>query len=466
MRHRALGALAAATWVALAGQSMTASAATSSPNDPWFATGRQWGLNQAGFPAAWCVSSGAGALIAVIDGGVDFSHPDLAGKSAGSTVVQNGQVVPGEVNTDHGHATHVAGIAAADTNNGTGMAGAAPAARLYSVQMLFGGGQGTSTDLATAINFITNQVAPTWPGPVVLNVSVGATTGTTPPEVAAAISSAYAHGLGVAVAAGDQPGGSGYAQMGSQAMVVGALNRAGGVASYSPTGGVNVFAAGGENLGGTNVNTGIISTYGGGQYAWLTGTSMATPHVAAALALLMSTGLTNQQAYARIEGTEGAGGSLRIDRALGRTAGCGAPAAAPAPPPVRTVPRPTAPPPVVAAAPPPAGGSVQTAPPVTLPNTNSAPATAAATPAPVVPSASEIPYDEGTHPLRSGTPSRPAAETLVGPATGLRTIPATIAAGARTDPGRLSLSAAAAFAVAYLSALALWRRLHRVRVRA
>jgi subtilisin family serine protease len=441
----------------LATQALTASAATSTPNDPWFASGRQWGLSQAGFPSAWCASTGAGAMIAIIDGGVDFSHPDLAGKSVGSMVVQNGQVVAGEAATDHGHATHVAGIAAADTNNGVGMAGAAPSARLYSVQMLFNGGQGTSTDLATAIRFITEQVAPTYPGPVVLNISVGASTGSTPPDVASAISEAYSRGIAIALAAGDTPGSSGYAAMGGQAMVVGALGPSGGVASYSPTGGVNVFAAGGENVGGTNVGSGIISTYNAGQYAWLTGTSMATPHVAAALAMLMSTGLTNRQAYQRITGTENPGGGLRVDRALGSTGSCGGVAPPPVPPPppvpapVRTAPR--AQPPVTAAAPAPAPASVQTAPPTSA-------ATAVPAAAPVTPATDSVPYDEATHLQHVVDPGALAA-TGVRPPTGLRGFLATTSAGAGTQPGRLSLAAAAGFALAYGASLALYRRLTR-----
>jgi thermitase len=434
----------------LSTQAITASAATTAPDDPWFVAGNQWGLTQAGFPAAWCASTGAGALIAVIDGGVDFGHPDLAGRSTGSAMVQNGRVVPGEdPRTDHGHATHVAGIAAADTDNGVGMSGAAPGARIYSLQMLFGGGQGTSTDLATAIDFVTTQVAPAWHGPVILNISVGATAGGTPPEVATALSAAYAHGLAVALAAGDQPGTSGYASMTRQAMVVGALSQRGGVASYSPTGGVNVFAAGGESLGGSNVGTGIISTYTGGAYAWLTGTSMATPHVAAALALLMSTGLSNQQAYDRIQGSEGPGGALRVDRALGRSGGCGADAPVPAP--VRAAPRPL--PPVTATAPTPATAIAQPAAPVTAP---------AATTAPVLPSTSTVPDGETNHPRRSVT-GPPLAGTAASPRTGLRGLLATTSAGTRTDAGRVTLAAAAAFAAASVCSLVLWRRLRRVR---
>jgi subtilisin family serine protease len=300
------------------------SASVGAPDDPWYVTGQQWGLAQAGFPAAWCASTGARALIAVIDGGVDFSHPDLARKDAGSFVVRDGHVVPGEVGSDHGHATHVAGIAAADTDNGLGMAGAAPGARLLSVQVLFGAaGSGTSTDLATAIRYVADQVAPTWHGPVVLNISVGAATSTTPPEVASAIADAASRGLGVALAAGDHPGTSGYAAMDGQALVVGALDEAGRVTSYTPTTGVTVAAAGGATVDGTNVGSGIVSTFDGGRYAWLTGTSMAAPLAAAALALLMSAGDTNQQAEHRIESTE-VNGALRVDRALGVASACGA----------------------------------------------------------------------------------------------------------------------------------------------
>ncbi len=451
LRSRALGALAGAAWAVLATQVIPASAMTSTPNDPWFISGQQWGLTQAGFPAAWCASTGAGAVIAVIDGGVDFSHPDLAGKSAGSYSVQNGQVVTG--GSISGHATHVAGIAAADSNNGIGMAGAAPNARILSVQMLNPSGAGTSTDLATAINWVVNSFAPTWPGPVVLNISVGATTGGTPQDVAAAISNANAHGLGIALAAGDTPGTSGYQSMEGQAMVVGALGPGGGLASYSPSGGVNVFAAGGENTNGTNVGSGIISTYTGGQYAWLTGSSMATPFVAGALAMLMTGGLSNQQAYARIEGTEASGG-LRIDRALGSTGGCGAPA--PRPVPVRQAPAPApvqrpVQRPVTQSAPPPAPASVQTAPPAPPVPV----ATAAPTAAPIIPNTAYSPYDEATHPLR--IESAPVAA----PQSGIQQLIATTSLGAQTEVGRASLAGASGFAIAYGASLMLWRRLRR-----
>jgi subtilisin family serine protease len=444
------GTLAAAAWAVLATQA-GASAATSAPNDPWYATGAQWGLLEAGFPAAWCASTGAGALIAVIDGGVDFGHPDLAGKSAGSYSVI--PPPPPGVPPYTGHATHVAGIAAADTNNGVGMAGAAPDASLYSVRMLDANGQGSSTDLAAAIDYVTNSVAPGWSGPVVMNISVGAVTNSTPPEVDAALQRAARNPrIGIALAAGDQPGTSGYDQERGRAMVVGALTQAGGYAGYSPTSGINVSAAGGaSNSSGTNVGTGIVSTYTGGQYAWQTGTSMSTPLVSAALALLMSRGYNNTAAYQRIQSTEGPGGALRIDRALGAVGSCGQ-AVAPPPPVIRPVSRP----PVQAAAPAPAPRSVQTAPPA-------APAITAPTAAPVLPNSATVPYDESTHPHQVLPAPGPLATAVVSLPTSFDGLLATTSAGAQTDIGRTTLAAAAGFAVAYAVSLALWRRLQRIK---
>jgi subtilisin family serine protease len=127
-----LAAIAASACVAgLPVEAAAVGAATSAPNDPAFRSHEQWGLVQAGFPAAWCVSTGAGALVVVIDTGIAASQPDLAGKLAGEAAVHDGAVTsgPGAAADDSGHGTHVAGIAAATTGNGIGIAGAAPALR-------------------------------------------------------------------------------------------------------------------------------------------------------------------------------------------------------------------------------------------------------------------------------------------------------------------------------------------------
>src|SRR5918994_2972643 len=89
--------------------------------------GKQWGLERINAPGAWKISRGKGALIAIVDTGVDLKHPDLARKlvvRAGADIVDpKGGDGPLDEN---GHGTHVAGIAGAVTNNGVGVAGTAP----------------------------------------------------------------------------------------------------------------------------------------------------------------------------------------------------------------------------------------------------------------------------------------------------------------------------------------------------
>jgi subtilisin family serine protease len=323
-----------------------ASGPTSTPDDPGFRDHSQWGLSQAGFPAGWCRSTGAGTLIVVIDTGIDATHPDLSPKLVGQASVHDGAVVTGAgaAADDSGHGTHVAGVAAAQTGNGTGIAGAAPDARLYAIKVLFanpGGGvdTGSRDDLVQAIDYASETVAPSWPGPVVINISIGAADpsssvggvdGGAPDAIDAAISRASSRGLGVALAAGNAGTsaiGTGAAAAGA-ALAVGALDQNGNVAPYSPTAGVGVFAAGGSASSQNRyTSTGILSTWphsASGDYAWMAGTSMAAPHVAAALALLMATGLTNQQAYARVLDTADARHRLHVDAALDSTQPCGA----------------------------------------------------------------------------------------------------------------------------------------------
>ncbi|HZS13438.1 MAG TPA: S8 family serine peptidase [Candidatus Dormibacteraeota bacterium] len=354
-RGRRLACAGAAACAALWGGGLSASAfaggPTSAPDDPAFRAHEQWGLAQAGFPSAWCRSTGAGALIVVIDTGIWAGHPDLAGKVAGEAAVHDGAITTGPAAAldDSGHGTHVAGIAAAATGNATGIAGAAPDARVFAIKVLWPSGgseeQGTRSDLVQAIDYATTAVAPAWPGPVVLNVSIGAADAPgsssdalsgADGDVDGAIERAAAAGLGVALAAGNTGttgiGGAAVAQ--GAALSVGALAADGSVAPYSPTSGVSIFAPGGSAGGdGRYTGTGILSTWldsSSGEYAWMAGTSMAAPHVAAALALLMSGGLSNRDADARLLSTADSTRRMHVDAAVGSTGPCGLPAAAPA----------------------------------------------------------------------------------------------------------------------------------------
>ena len=107
------------------------------PNDPLFA--RQWGLEQINASEAWSQGArGAGAIIAVVDSGVDLAHPDLTEKLVPG--VDFYSKITGHVDCpgpqdDNGHGTGVAGVAAASANNGIGIAGTAPNARVMPLRV-------------------------------------------------------------------------------------------------------------------------------------------------------------------------------------------------------------------------------------------------------------------------------------------------------------------------------------------
>ena len=134
--------------------------------DPYF--DRQWGLATIQAEAAWAESTGRGALIAVVDTGVDLEHPDLAKKLV---VRSNADMVdPKKADgplDENGHGTHVAGIAGAITNNGVGVAGTAPNAKILPVRVLDAEGSGTTDQVAAGIRFAADQ------GADVINLSLG-----------------------------------------------------------------------------------------------------------------------------------------------------------------------------------------------------------------------------------------------------------------------------------------------------
>src|SRR5204863_3661510 len=140
-----------------------ARAVPAQPNDPGFPL--QWNLQMIGAPAAWSRGTGDKITIAIVDSGVDLAHPDLKDKVIGhvncvgsggdeSKCVDGGQ-------DDNGHGTHVAGIAAAITNNGQGIAGVAPDAAILDVKVLSQScdpvmgcdATGTTDDVAAGIKY-------------------------------------------------------------------------------------------------------------------------------------------------------------------------------------------------------------------------------------------------------------------------------------------------------------------------
>jgi subtilisin family serine protease len=196
--------------------------------------GDQWALNAVDFESAWRTSTGAGVIVAVVDTGVRGTHQDLAGSvipgtdlasdAASYDAARNGEVDPG------GHGTHVAGIIAAHPNNGVGIAGAAPGAKIMPIRVLDANGSGSSSDVAQGIIWAVDH------GARVINLSLG---GGPSPGMQVAIQYALAHQVVTFAAAGNsyQSGNAPtYPAAYPEAVAVGAINGYLQHASFSNTG--------------------------------------------------------------------------------------------------------------------------------------------------------------------------------------------------------------------------------------
>jgi thermitase len=157
-----IGRLAALPGVKYAGLNHLAHAA-GYPNDPFI--GDQWNLRRVGAPAAWDVTTGSlSIVVAVVDSGVDLSHPEFAGRLLPGYDYVNWDSTP---NDDYGHGTHVAGILAAAANNAAGIAGLAPTVKLLPLKVLDATGAGSYWDIATAVRRAADSSAQ------VINLSLG-----------------------------------------------------------------------------------------------------------------------------------------------------------------------------------------------------------------------------------------------------------------------------------------------------
>jgi serine protease len=291
-------------------------AAAAPPNDPYYGP-HQWGPKQIRAEQAWATSTGAGQVIAIVDSGVDLSHPDLAGKIAGGATftgcAKNGPCGNGDWQSGGAggqppspHGTHVAGIAAATTGNGVGIAGVAPDARLLAVKVLTEEG-GSFEEIAAGIRWSVDN------GADVINMSLGALPGIQAlaltglvADVRDAVDYAVARGVVVIAAAGnDFASICGEPAFDPDILCVVSTDRNELRSSFSNFGlsqsPDNVVAApGGAAL--LACEDDIVSTVpasaggfcttelGTPGYDAYAGTSMATPHVAGVAALLTAQG--------------------------------------------------------------------------------------------------------------------------------------------------------------------------------
>lgn len=282
------------------------------PNDPGF--GSQWGMTKIEAPSAWNISHGSADItIAVIDTGVDLDHPDLAGKlwvntdeipANGLDDDFNGYI--DDVNgydfynldafpdDDNSHGSHVAGIAAAATNNGVGVAGVSWGAKIMALKALNYNGNGSTADLAEAVYYAVDN------GAKVINMSLGIPWTSWPcnyPDIETAFTYAVNHNVLLVVAAGND-GKYGVSCPGAydQAMAVGSTDSSDNRSSFSNYGPRLDIAAPGSS---------IYSTWSNGTYGTKSGTSMATPYVAGLAALVwgMAPNMTAAQVRQAIEST-------------------------------------------------------------------------------------------------------------------------------------------------------------------
>ncbi len=262
------------------------------PDDTYYQA-KQWNLRRMNLPDAWMLTTGDTTPIAIVDTGLDLDHPDLWRKIWRNTdeIAANGldDDVNGFVDDlwgwdfvssdatpqdDLGHGSHVAGIAGAETNNATGVAGVSWESTLMALKALDSGGNGDWLDVAAAVLYAADN------GARVINLSLGGYAYSQ--AVAAAVEYAQSRGCLVVAATGNS-----YTQP-SPVMYPAALPGVLAVANTDSTDHVYLSSNRGPEVDVAAPGVNIFSCGSTGSYYPNTGTSMATPHVSGLAALLWS----------------------------------------------------------------------------------------------------------------------------------------------------------------------------------
>jgi hypothetical protein len=235
----------------------------------------------AGRPDVWPGgNTGAGVDVAIIDTGIDGQHPDLAvvdGINFAGPPDKEGSTDPADWNDGFGHGTHCAGIVAA-LNNDIGVVGVAPGARLHAVKVLDDSGLGYTSDVIQGLEWsATNHMQ-------VASMSLGGGSST---SLQQACDAAFAAGVLLVAAAGNSGGPVSFPAGYSSVMAVSATDSKDQLAYFSNFGPEIELGAPGVD---------IYSTYKGGTYTTLSGTSMACPHVTGTAALVWAAGAASNTA--------------------------------------------------------------------------------------------------------------------------------------------------------------------------
>lgn len=256
-----------------------------------------WGVDRIDAEVAWGGSedalsvtenAGTGVDVAVIDTGIDYTHPDLDDRYAKGYDFYNGDSDPLD---DHGHGTHVSGIIAAEDNT-EGVIGTAPKVNILAAKVLGEDGSGYTSDVAAGIDWAVNN------GAEVISMSLGGDGTSTLKE---SCDNAYAEGVLLVAAAGnDGIAPVSYPARYDSVVAVSATNDNDNLASFSNYGTDIELAAPGVDIYSTMPTYDAYLTSGGPpwtryskDYDYLSGTSMACPHVSGTAALVFASGVTD-----------------------------------------------------------------------------------------------------------------------------------------------------------------------------
>jgi len=288
------------------------------------------GTNDADVDAveAWAVTNGTGVRVAIIDSGVAINHEDISSKVVDRANFSDTQILAPEDYDQYGHGTHVAGIVAATADNSLGVAGVCPGCSILDAKVLNSSGSGSSSAIAKGIDWAVGK------GAKVINMSLGQRVSSRTLE--AAVNNAWNQGVVIVAAAGNA---------GTQAQVypgaypnviaVAATDNNDAKASISTYGKwVDVAAPGVRVYSTLPTYTSVLGTQNklSPGYDILSGTSMASPIVAATAALVWSTpsGTSNASVRTQVEssadpitgtGSYWAHGRVNACKAVG-AAGC------------------------------------------------------------------------------------------------------------------------------------------------
>jgi subtilisin family serine protease len=300
----------------------------------------QWNLDPVAAEQGWDLSRGSSSIpVAVVDSGIDATHPDLAGKVLpGYNSAQNTALTSGNSDDFSGHGTGVAGVIAAATDNGAGIAGVGWNTPVVPIRSTDADGFSTATSVAAGVRWAADQ------GIRIINLSLGSCFPNQ--TVADAVSYAQSRGALIIAAVGNE------AQEGNQVnypaafegvLGVGATSFNGSRALYSNTGShVDLVAPGGSLSDDNDLSHGMLVLAPAGQLDRVDGTSFSSPMVAAAAALVLSAKptLTASELAAALTATttdmgaagrddEYGNGMLHIERALKSVGDASTPTATP-----------------------------------------------------------------------------------------------------------------------------------------